>query len=111
MWIRNQHVVINGNSKEHLDCGILDSICSLLVDRWVWVRARDLRLVTSSYMYAHIEHVTQPSAHREIQRFGSKFHQPVVQWITLAQFAVLERERERLAFSCAYILDRMGLQW
>lgn len=50
MSTRNQHVVINGISLQHLDCGILDSICSLLVGKWVWVRARVLRLVTSSYV-------------------------------------------------------------
>lgn len=53
---------------QHLDCGTLDSVCSLLVGKWVWVRARDLCLVTSSYMSANSEHVnvSQPSAHRKI---------------------------------------------
>lgn len=76
---------------QHLDRGVLDSICSLLVDKWAWVRASDLRLVTFSYMSAHAEHVhvTQPSAHREIQRFDSKFHQPMVEWITLVGAAGL----------------------
>lgn len=93
MWIRNQYVGISGNSTQYLDCGTLDSVCSLslLAGNHVWASPMTLGQVASSYVSAHIDHLkgTQPQAHREIWRFGIKFYQAMVQWITLAGFAAL----------------------
>lgn len=44
LWIRNQHVGVSDNSTQYLDCGSLDSVCSLslLVDNQVWASPSSL---------------------------------------------------------------------